>query len=495
MEGARLGLFEALLDASPDAVVVVGEDGSIETVSPAVTALFGYKPEELIGKPVEVLLPESLRESHVRFRQGYVRDAEARPMGANLDLRGRRVDGSVFPVDVSLAPTVVDGGLRVGAFIRDATERRRSESLLRYVNEISSSVLAGERPAELLALTAERGRELLDAACSWIAVRQGDDPDDLVVAASSGLGAKQLLGRTVPVNTSIAARAMTRRIPLSIPDMSAEPEVMPEARQIGLGPGLYQPMLADEGTLGTLVIARHEEGQAFDLGEIAVAEAFASAAAVVLALGRVRESMEELKMMAEHERIGRDLHDTVIQRLFALGMGLQAAERLADERVRGRIGDAVDAIDNVIREIRQTIFDLSRPPSTQSALRHELRELIREAETLLGFTPRLAMRGPVESAMIEQMLPHVVAVVRESLSNTARHARASSVDVVIEVTNGMLHVSVSDDGIGVKEVSTAGHGLENMRRRAEQLGGTFTLTSRSPSGSRLEWTVPAARGD
>jgi len=145
---ARTHLFEAMLQASPDGLIVIDVDGKIELASPAAERLFGYRAEEIEGRSVEFLIPEDRRPLHARHRASYLKEPEDRPMGIGLDLRGRRRDGSVFPVDISLVPTTVDGELRVGAFVRDATERRRGEDLLRFVNEISQRALEGGTNAD-----------------------------------------------------------------------------------------------------------------------------------------------------------------------------------------------------------------------------------------------------------------------------------------------------------------------------------------------------------
>lgn len=495
MEGESTSIADALLAASPDAVVVVDDQGVIESATPAVTALFGYEPSELVGEPVELLLPENLRQAHIGHRRFYSNKPIPRAMGANLDLQGRRKDGSIFAVDVSLAPTTRDARLRVGAFVRDATTRRRSELLLHRVNEISRAALAGAEPDELFSLTATSARELLGAATAWVAVTPAGNSDELIVAAASGTAADKLLGSTVATTRSIAARAMAESTPFTVADMSSDPNVIRPARDAELGPGLYVPMLAESGPVGALVAARERGRQSFDAAEVAAAEAFAAAAAVVLALDRARQSVEELKILAGYERIGRDLHDTVIQKLFALGMGLQAAERMADHPVRERVNAAVEGIDEVIREIRETIFDLNHPAAVASPVRHELRQVIGEVTPLLGCAPRLAFQGPIESEVTGAVLPHLVAVVRESLSNVARHAHASAVDVVVQAANGTVTLTVSDDGIGVSNLASAGNGLENMRDRAEQLGGRLSLTGRTPSGTVLIWTAQSVSGE
>ncbi len=486
-EGSRL--VDDLLRASPDALVIVGADGVIETATAASQSLFGYAPEELVGRPVEILLPARLRQRHVGLRDGYLEGPEVRPMGADLDLRALHRDGTEIPVDVSLVPTSVDGRLRVGAFVRDATDRRRAEDLLRFVNEISRFVLEGGDTPELLGLAADRARTLIAGSIAWVAIRSGRG-DEIEVAAAEGEGAAGLRGATVPGATSLAAQAMASGSTVLVEDMATDAAVLREAREARLGPGIYLPMLAEDGPVGSLVVARSVGSPMFSPGQVTAAEVFASAVAIVLALGTARQALEDSRLTSEHERIARDLHDTVIQRLFALGMRLQAAERLAQGQVAERIRDTVDSIDEVIREIRETIFDLNRSDSETPRLRQQIRDVSAEAAEHLGFAPRIAFRGPVEAAVSDELAVHLLAVLREALANVGRHARASTVDVVVIAADGSVTLSVADDGIGLSDAPSAGNGTTNLRSRAEMLGGDFTLGRRRPSGTLLQWCVP-----
>jgi signal transduction histidine kinase len=239
-------------------------------------------------------------------------------------------------------------------------------------------------------------------------------------------------------------------------------------------------------------LARRGGRPCFEADEIAAGETFASALAVVLDLAGTRVSLEEVKLAAEHERIARDLHDTVIQRLFAIGMGLQATEREAGPAVGGRIRSTVDAIDEVIREIRETIFDLSHPSDDSSGqrLRSQVRKVLRDATDQLGFAPRLEFRGPVESSVPDELISDVAAVVREALSNVARHARATAADVIVAGDDTTLTIMVSDDGLGMSDSPSAGHGIANLSSRASDLGGDLKISARKPSGTVVVWKVP-----
>ena len=484
----RTRLLEEMYSSSPDALIVVGPDGAIRVAGPATEAIFGYRPDEIEGQSVETLLPDNVRALHRVYRATYASAPEGRAMGVGRELYGRHKDGTIFPVDVSLVPTVVDGKAWFGAFVRDATERKRGEDILRFVNEISRSVISGEPTPELLQRTSRAARALVGAAAAWISVRAGED---MLVAAADGHAAELLDGATSPMERSLAARAMMRQEMVTVPDMAVEPEVMGEARVAGFGPGLYVPMSAEEGAIGSLVLARGRGQPDFAYPERAAAQVFASAAALVLTLGAARRSLERMRITSEHERIARDLHDTVIQRLFGLGMRLQAAERLAEGPVAERIRSTVDAIDEVIREIRETIFDLNRPEGIEtSSLRVRFRELVSDSTETLGFRPRTVFRGPVDAAVPDELVSTLIAVLRESLSNVSRHARATGVDVVLGVAEGWVTLSVSDDGVGVDGRPAAGHGLANLEARALELGGEFSLSPRQPSGTLLQWRVP-----
>ena len=150
----------------------------------------------------------------------------------------------------------------------------------------------------------------------------------------------------------------------------------------------------------------------------------------------------------------------------------------------------MQAIDEVIREIRETIFDLNRPPGADFDVRQRVRAVAGEVGAEVGFTPRITFRGPVEAAVSDEMISHLLAVLREALTNVGRHARASTVDVVVAATAETVTLSVADDGIGPSSGPSAGHGLANMADRAAELGGELTISSRRPKGTLLLWTVP-----
>ncbi len=246
-----------------------------------------------------------------------------------------------------------------------------------------------------------------------------------------------------------------------------------------LFPPLAVVVIVDARQSATRVLAQEKE----------LVTSYAEQAALALDRVQALADRQELAIVSDRERIARDLHDLVIQRLFATGLQLQGTRTKAgDPEVQDRLDQAVTDLDTTIRDIRGTIFELQH--TGVHSVRHEVRALVREYQATLGFTPTLRTVGPVDTALSGSRLhDHLLAVVREALSNIARHAEASSATVEIDVGRDDLVLRVSDDGCGVPERREES-GLLNLRRRAEELGGEIRLLDGMPRGTVLEWTVP-----
>jgi signal transduction histidine kinase len=223
--------------------------------------------------------------------------------------------------------------------------------------------------------------------------------------------------------------------------------------------------------------------------------ALAGAAAMAVENARLSMRVRELALLEDRERIARDLHDTVIQRLFATGLSLQGTARLVGvdpPAVAERIEAAVDELDTTVRQIRTAIFGLGAAARDSSGLRERVLAAAGEAVPALGFRPVVDFAGPVDNMIGPQLGDEVVAVVREALSNVARHACAGWASVGLATSGGTLTVTVADDGAGPPaHVSRRGHGVGNMTWRAERLGGSFSISRRDPTGTVVVWQVPA----
>ena len=230
-------------------------------------------------------------------------------------------------------------------------------------------------------------------------------------------------------------------------------------------------------------------GGEFTEEDEAFAVALAAAAGVAIENARLHRQIQEYAVVEDRDRIARDLHDTVIQRLFATAMTMQAIARTTDPDTGTRILAAVDELDETIREIRGTIFALQQAPG--ASLHRELQVIMSEVTPALGFRPRLIVEGPIDTVVPTEIGEHLLACTREALTNVARHARASRVEVVV-VAGADLALRVTDDGIGPGAGPQTGNGTRNLAHRAEQLGGSVQIERVPSGGTVVDWRVPLA---
>jgi two-component system, NarL family, sensor histidine kinase DevS len=480
-------LLGEVISASPDAVIVIDAKRRVVLASPAVTELFGYSSAEIIGQSLEVLIPDGRRDRHQEHLQRYFDEPHPREMGVGLELAGRRRDGVELPIDVSLTPVRLGGELYVAAFVRDATERRRALDRLQAINEITQRLLESAPMDEILSLVAHSARVLCSSDAAWI-VMPGREQFEIV--SVDGKGAEQLLGVALSADTSRSAEVMRSGTPDVIEDLSSADNVPAGVVELDLGPGLYVPFVAAERRLGTLVLGRERGRSMYQPIEVAFAKVFAGAAATAIEMGTVRSELDRLSIVAEDERIARDLHDSVIQDLFALGMTLQAVGSSVSGVAGERISGVVESLDDVIRQIRNTIFRLPGQNAAVTGLREEMFRLADRYDDEVGVLPRIVFQGPVDIAVPEGVSDHLLHVFGEALSNVARHAHASNVEAVVTVEEGWLTLTLFDDGVGIPASPKAGNGIRNMITRAENLGGSCTVAPGVPSGTVVDWRVP-----
>jgi signal transduction histidine kinase len=254
------------------------------------------------------------------------------------------------------------------------------------------------------------------------------------------------------------------------------------------------PILVRDEVFGNLYLTDKTTADVFTDVDEELVVGLAGAAGVAIENARLAARVHELALVQDRERIARDLHDTVIQRLFATGMSLQSTVRLVSsdpDAARSRISQAVEDLDVTIKEIRTAIFGLERHTIEPEGLRSRVVDVVRETASALGFEPRLTFEGPVDAVVVGALADALVTTLREALSNVARHARASRVDVDIVAGGSAVQLRVVDDGIGAGDVDqSTGFGVRNMRQRAAGLGGACTLTSSANAGTAVEWWVP-----
>lgn len=342
-------------------------------------------------------------------------------------------------------------------------------------------------------------RRIVESACELVDARYGalgvlGDDDRLSDFITVGLDAKtyRAIG-SLPEGRGILGLLIVDPKPLRLRNLTAHPA------SFGFPPHhppmqsfLGVPVLVRDHVFGNLYLCEKQGADEFSDSDEALVVALATAAGVAIENARLHERVSELAVIEDRERIARDLHDLVIQRLYATGMSLEGMMPMINRReVSDRVRNAVDAMDDTIRDIRATIFALqSRSRASVPRLRADIVALADEMAEMLGFPPALRLGSGLDSQASGELSEQVLAVLREALSNVARHAGAARVDVMVDTdAAGFLTVLVRDNGRGMQETSRRS-GLANMAERAEKLGGHLRVSPAEGGGTELEWKVP-----
>lgn len=339
------------------------------------------------------------------------------------------------------------------------------------------------------------------AACGLVDARYGalgvvdEDGEHLTSFVHHGID-PQLAARmgALPTGRGLLGQLLHDPRPLRLEDLTEHPA------SSGLPPG-HPPMRSFLGTpirvhgivFGNLYLAEKRGDGRFTTEDEAAVVALAAVAGSAVANARLSVRSRELSLERERARIGRDLHDTVIQNLYATGLRLEAALRVGMEpsEVRDRIEQAVGSIDGTIKEIRTTIFGLHDGLRSGQGSRERLLAVVEESSRLLGFMPRVRIGGPVDTVVDRDLADQLVPVLREALTNVAKHARATSALVRIEVSTSSVELEVLDDGRGFPvDRRPDGMGIANLTSRAQLQGGTFELSSVAGGGARVLWRTP-----
>jgi len=415
----------------------------------------------------------------------------------NLYLTDKRGNGEFTEDDeaVLIALGAAAGVAVENARLYDAA--RRQQRWIQASAEVTTRLLSGSEPGEVLADVTRQALELSGADLAVLAL-----PDEegrrLTITYAAGDGADATRGLVLPAGQSLSGHVLATGEPVTSADFAADERAWQAARgaMSQIGPAVVFPLGAPGNVRGVLTVGRHHGAAPFPPAQADVVASFAAQAGVALELAATRADAERLSLYEDRDRIARDLHDLVIQRLYATGMSLEGTmPMITRPEVASRITNAVDAMDETIKDIRATIFALqARDTAGQPDLRGDIVALVEEMTGMLGFAPSLRLGAGLRAQVRPEVAEQVLAALREALSNAARHADASQVDVTVDVDrDGMLAMQVIDNGTGIP-ADTRRSGLRNLARRAEKLGGELRLEPADPGaaapGTRLEWRVP-----
>ncbi|MFF0146616.1 GAF domain-containing protein [Amycolatopsis sulphurea] len=499
-------------EARYGALGVLGDDGALAQfvyrgIDAATRARIGHLPEGhgLLGLVIDDAKPLRLEElsahpASAGFPPNHppmhsflgvpvrVRDE----VFGNLYLTEKK-DGEAFTDDDEVIVQALAAA--AGIAIENAhlyEQARLRQRWLGATSEVTTELLGGTDPVDALELIAGRALELTGSDVTMLALPGSGrldtgeewegDAEELTVAVCAGAGAEDLARTRIGVAWTVVGSVYRDRTPRRLAELVL-------AADHRYGPALVVPLRAGDYTSGVLIAVRELGAAPFETTQLPVLASFADQAALALQLAAQQQAARERDVLSDRDRIARDLHDHVIQRLFAVGLAMQSTQRRAKSpELQRRLQDSIDQMHEIVHEIRTAIFDLHGGAAGGTRLRHRLHDAIAELTDDAPLHPTVSMSGTLD-AVPAQLAEHVEAVVREAVSNAVRHAGAATVTVSVSVRDGVVRISVSDDGSGLPgEVSPSG--LGNLRERAEAAGGDFTLESRPGKGVQLDWSAP-----
>ncbi len=503
-----VGAAADLTSAPYAALGVLGEDGLHKAfvytgVDPATAAAIGHLPRGhgVLGHITRV--GRAVRVSNLTDHPASAGFPAHHPqMGSFLGVPvgiGDRVVGNLYLADKPDGFTADDEDVVVALAAAAAVavdnaglyqDVRRREQWAAAAQEVATAMLSGAAEDDALQLIARQAREVAEASVAALVLPGWDG--NWVLEVADGSDTERLVGIVMP-DDGRAVSAVRSGKGLRSADMSSEPLMLvPELR--GFGPALYAPLVAGPEHMGVLILLRHVGDLEFADQDLRTAERFAGQAALALQLADARRRAEEAELLEDRARIARDLHDLVVQELFAMGMRLSRLRDRLEPAVVADIDTSLESLDRVVRQIRSTIRAL-RDPGDALRLADRLHGEVDRAVGSLGFPPQLRVeaKADLDDRVSADIADDVVAVVREGLSNAARHAHASAVSVLVSVTGDQLLVQVVDDGRGLPSGSRRRSGLDNLAERARRHGGDCEAAAATGGGTLLRWEVPLGR--
>ncbi len=407
----------------------------------------------------------------------------------NLYLTEKR-DGTAFDEEDEILVTALSAA--AGVAIENARlfdESSRQQRWLRASSEVTRRLLAGAAAEEVLGFVTEQTREMTGADLVVLAL-PGAGNRHLTIHHAAGEGAQRALGVVLPNEASVSGEVLATGKPVSIEDFRHDERVAKAAREnMDLGPAILFPLGAAGNVRGVLTVGLHPGAMPLARAVVEPVEAFAAQAAIALELAERRTDAERLTVFEDRDRIARDLHDQVIQRLYASGMKLQGTIPLIDRQPAAeRVSSVVDDMDATINDIRQAIFALQSRGQAAPSLQEKVMEVIDQMTGPMGMSSSLRLDTGLDDQVPDDIGDDMLHALREALSNAARHGKASGVEVSIGA-GSELSLLVRDNGTPITDTSRLS-GLANLARRAEQHGGTLTVGPAGNGGTELHWRVP-----
>jgi len=499
-----------LVNARYGALGVLGGDGGLSQfvyvgIDEQTRAVMGELPQgkgllgELIENPKLIRLADlSEHPSSVGFppNHPHMRSFLGVPVRVRDEVFGNlylteKIGEAEFTVDDEVVLQALAAA--AGVAIENARlfeETRMRERWQSASAEVNSHLLGGGAGDGALLLIVERAKELSGSDGVLILLDDPRNPGTTVVRAGAGEGTRALLNAGLGLSEPVISGVVASGEPVLVADIGQALPAWPELTEQSYGPAILVPLGVPNHVTGLLLAMRTAGRPGFAAEQVPVLASFADQTALTLQLADRQRTQRQLDLLADRDRIAGDLHDHVIQRLFATGMSLQGGvRRITDEEARRRVVNAITQLDETVRDIRTSIFDLhTSQMDAAHSLRRQMLDVVAELSAASSVSPSIRISGAVDSLVPADMTEHAIAVLREAVSNALRHAEATEIVVTVEAGADLV-IDVCDNGIGMP-ADVARSGLLNVERRADLCEGAITIGRGPDGGTRLTWRAP-----
>lgn len=492
----------SILDTANEGIISIDQSQRIILFNKGAERIFGYAADEIIGQPLDILLPGQLQAAHRSHVKDFSNSNDtARLMGERQEIFGRRKNGQKFPAEASISKLEVGSQKIFTAVLRDVTERwlveQEREKLiteLRTLNETARAISAELSREDVLQKIADAARALIKARYAALGLHDGQGHLSQFITSGVGPEEKAKIG-PLPIGRGLLGLLLYQGESMIVNDVAGHPDSVgfPEhhpAMQSMLG----VPIFSKGELIGGLYLTDKEDGSDFNETDRQLVEMLALQAAIAIENSSLYEQTQRLAIFEERERFARDLHDGIIQSIYAVGLTLDQI-KLDISSINNVTAEQIDlslkSLASVIQDLRNYIFDLRPQALKYRGLRARLEGLIKElrVNTLMPIENKIS--PDIDLYLSDMQASHVFHIAHEALANAARHAKANKIYLSLLREDEKVMLVIEDDGIGFKskpKVKPGHRGLANMRTRASEIGGLLQIDSAVGKGTRLSLT-------
>ena len=495
--------FAGILDIANEAIISIDEDQKIVLFNKGAEKIFGYTATEAVGRPLEILLPKKYVLDHSKHIKEFATASEAaRLMGKRNSIFGRKKNGHVFPAAASISKLEVGSQKILTVVLRDITkekeiahERELRITGLNALNEATRAITAELSLEQVLHKITQAAKELMQANFAALGMHDGHGHLSRFIAIGVDPEQREKIG-PLPVGRGLLGVLLHQGESLIVdniadhPMAAGFPENHPPMNNL-----LGVPIYSKGDLIGALYLADKEDGTQFTTADQKLVEMLALHAAIAIENARLYGQTQRLAILEERERFARDLHDGIIQSIYAVGLALDQAKmdiRPTNYDARQQIELSLKSLASVIQDIRNYIFDLRPEALKYQGLRTRLEGLVKELRVNTLLPIQAEITPGIDKHLTEMQSRHIFHITHEALSNAARHAKASRISLVLTKDDSFITTIVEDDGIGFKvspNIAPGHHGISNMQARADQLNATLDINSVPQQGTRLTLTL------